>query len=47
MTRRLMRDDSRGEGKVPVIRERLTIEKIVGDISLSILIRAVVGIGSN
>ena len=31
--RGLMKDDLRGEGKVPVRRERLTIERIVEDIS--------------
>ena len=36
MRRGLIRDDLRREGKVPVRNERLTIERIVGDISLAI-----------
>ena len=41
-----MRADLRDEGKMPVSMERLTIERIVGDISFAIFLRTVVGIGS-
>ena len=34
------------EGKVPVVMERFTIERIVGDIALEILFSMVVGTGS-
>ena len=34
------------EGKVPVVMERYTIERIVGDIALEILFSTVVGTGS-
>ena len=40
-----MIDDLR-EGKVPVRRKRLTNERIVGDISLSIILKTIVGTGS-
>ena len=47
MRRRLRRDDFRGEEKVQVRRERVTIiERIVRDISFSIILRIVDGIGS-
>ena len=42
----VMRDDFRREGKVLVRREWLTIERIVGDISLVFFLRTIVGIGS-
>ena len=32
--------------KVPVVMERFTIERIVGDIALEIFVRTVVGTGS-
>ena len=34
-----MRDDLREEGNVPVRRERLTIERIVGDIFVSYFLK--------
>ena len=34
------------EGKVPVVMERFTIERIVGDIALEIFFSTVVGTGS-
>ena len=34
------------EGKVPVVMERFTIERIVGDIALEIFFITVVGTGS-
>ena len=34
------------EGKVPVIMERYTIERIVGDIALEIFFSTVIGTGS-
>ena len=40
----LVREDLRGKGKVPMRRERLTIEIIVGDISLAMYLRTVIGI---
>ena len=46
LRRGLTRDDLRGEGRVPVRRERLTIERMVGDISLAVFLRTVFGIGS-
>ena len=39
-------DDFKVEGKVPVVMERFTIERIVGDIALEILCSMVVGTGS-
>ena len=39
-------DDFKVEGKVPVVRERFTIEGIVGDITLEILFSIVIGTGS-
>ena len=39
-----MRDDLRGEMKVPVRRETLTIDRMVGDILLGIFFKTVVGI---
>ena len=39
-------DDFKVEGKVPVVMERFTIERIVGDIALKILFTTVVGTGS-
>ena len=41
----MIRDGLKEEGKVPVRRERLTIERIVGAISLAILLRTVVRMG--
>ena len=41
-----MIDDLRGEGKVPVRRGRLKIDRILGDISLAIFLRTILGIGS-
>ena len=38
-------DDFKVEGKVPVVIERFTIERIVGDISLEIYYSTVVGTG--
>ena len=38
-------DDFKVEEKVPVVMERFTIERIVGDISLDIFFRTVVGTG--
>ena len=40
---RLIIDDFKVEGKVPVVMERFTIWRIVGDISLEIFISTVVG----
>ena len=37
-----MRDDLRGEGQVPMRRERLTIDKLVGNIWLAMFLRTVV-----
>ena len=34
------------EGKVPVVMERFTIERIVGDIALNIFFSTVAGTGS-
>ena len=39
-------DDFKVEGKVPVVMERFTIERIVGDIALDIFFSTVVGTGS-
>ena len=39
-------DDFKVEGKVPVIMERFTIERIDGDIALEIFFSTVVGTGS-
>ena len=39
-------DDFKVEGKVPVVKERFTIEGIVGDIALEIFFSTVVGTGS-
>ena len=41
----LIIDDFKVEGKVPVVMERFTIEKIVGDIALEIFFSTVVGTG--
>ena len=40
----LIRDDFKKEGKAPVRMERLTMERIVGAISLAIFLRTVVGL---
>ena len=42
----LIIDDFKVEGKVPVVMERFTIERIVGDIALEILCSSVVRTGS-
>ena len=42
----LIIDDFKVEGKVPVVMERFTIERIVGDIPLEIFFSTVVGTGS-
>ena len=39
----LIIDEFKVEGKVPVVMERFTIERIVGDIVLEISFNAVVG----
>ena len=39
----LIIDDFKVEGKVPVVMERFTIERIVGDIALEIFFSTVVG----
>ena len=39
-------DDFKVEGNVPVVMERFTIERIVGDIALEIFFSTVVGTGS-
>ena len=39
----LIRDDFKEEGKAPVRRDRLTMERIVGAISFAIFLRTVVG----
>ena len=44
--RGLIIDDFKVEGKVPVVMESLTIERIVGDITLEIFFSTVVGTGS-
>ena len=40
---RLFIDDFKVEGKIPVVMERFTIERIVGDIALEIFFSTVVG----
>ena len=42
----LIIDDFKVEGKVPVVMERFTIERIVGDIAWEIFFSTVVGTGS-
>ena len=42
----LIRDDFKEEGKVPVRRKRLTMERIIEAISLAIFLRTVLGIWS-
>ena len=42
----LIMDDFKVEGKVPVVMERFTIERTVGDIALEIFFSTVVGTGS-
>ena len=42
----LIIDDFKVEWKIPVVMERFTIEKIVGDIALEIFFSTVVGTGS-
>ena len=42
----LIRDNFKEKGKVPIRREKLTMDRIVGAISLAIFLRTVVGIGS-
>ena len=42
----LILDDFKVKGKVPVVMERFTIERIVGDIALEIFFSTVVGTGS-
>ena len=42
----LITDDFKVEGKVPVVMERFTIERIVEDIVLEIFFSTVVGTGS-
>ena len=42
----LIIDDFKVEGKVPVVMERFTIERIVGDIALEIFFSMVVRTGS-
>ena len=42
----LIIDDFKVEGKVPVVIERFTIERRVGEIALDILFSTVVGTGS-
>ena len=42
----LIIDDFKAEGKVPVVMERFTIERIVGDIALENFFSTVVGTGS-
>ena len=39
-------DDFKVEGKVPVVMERFTIERLVGDIALEIFFSTVVETGS-
>ena len=39
-------DDFKVEGKLPVVMERFTIERIVGDIALEIFFSTMVGTGS-
>ena len=42
----LIIDDFKIEGRVPVVMERFTIERIVGDIALKIFLSTLVGTGS-
>ena len=42
----LIIDDFKVEGKIPVVMERFTIKRIVGDIALEIFFSNVVGKGS-
>ena len=42
----LIMNDFNVEGKVPVVMERFTIERIVGDIALEIFFSTVAGTGS-
>ena len=42
----LIIDDFKVEGKIPVVMERFTIKRIVGDISLEIFFSTVVRTGS-
>ena len=42
----LIIDDFKVEGKVPVVMERFTIQRIVGDIAFEIFFSTVVGTGS-
>ena len=42
----LIIDEFKVEGKVPVVMERFTIERIVGDIALKIFFSTVVGTGT-
>ena len=42
----LIIDDFKVEGKIPVVMERFTIERIVGDIALEIFFSTVIGTGS-
>ena len=42
----LIIDDFKVEGKVPVVMERFTIERILGDIALEMFFSTVVGTGS-
>ena len=42
----LILDDFKVKGKVPVVMERFTIERIVGDIALEIFFSTVVGTGT-
>ena len=42
----LIIDDFKVEGKIPVVMERFSIERIVGDIALEIFFSTVVGTGS-
>ena len=42
----LIMDDYKVEEKVPVVMERFTIERIVGDIALKFFFSTVVGTGS-
>ena len=39
-------DDFKVEGKIPVVMERFTIERTVGDIAFEIFFSTVVGTGS-
>ena len=46
LSRELIKEDLRQEEKVPMRRDRLTIKRIVGNISFIIYLRTVVGMGS-